>query len=46
MKKEMIVKAYETPMAKEVLIQVEGVLCESKVGLFHDEFEDGGSLPF
>lgn len=45
MKKE-IKMAYESPVAQEVLIQVEGLLCESLVNGNHDGYTKGGEIDF
>lgn len=44
MKKEM--NHYVSPVIKEILIHVEGMLCESNVGSSHDGYSHGGDIDF
>lgn len=46
MKKELNAAAYESPKAKVVCVETEGVFCISTIGISHDGYTSGGELEF
>lgn len=46
MKTTIDLATYESPKCNVLTFDVEGVLCESKVGASHNGYNDGGSIDF
>lgn len=37
---------YESPVAEVMILETEGALCDIASQITHDEFSDGGNIPF
>lgn len=45
MNKTIIPATYESPKVEEMTLEIEGAILNAS-DIYHDPFEDGGSIPF